>query len=525
MPSIRSKSVSAVEGCDGARPPPGTIIKRGSASSRARSVVATLVNVTAQVFQPSCPPAVKVSVEGSLDIAVKVTVQGAKAEGGGLPATCPAGKTSTATFLSSTVIRGAMTKGTITVEGFDPVPFAVAHNDQGTNFVNSKGRCRHTALAAPKWNWREHEEKPTEGKAADIEVMATRFADKAPHLKVQVRPATETELRRCLQFQALREAQEGEDYEALHAQVAKARMAGVEVEQIEKGEERLRELRKQRLHINEGCDKDSLGQAMVWAKVTPLVEVGVQNEPCTASPDCACNEKQNCGEDLQVVPGAVQLCLKDFGSEGDRLFFEELSASAQAVEEGSVWKAGGKFIFSAFDRNQSVSALTRTLNNAGRNRCAKMILQMVAFSEKEYGGYVTAIQVNFHPHGGTYHGQHRDIYSAKQRAGPNCTCTFKKCVGTVCYTVGSSRVCLLETMTDEMSALRPCGETCTGRRERCLLNSGDAMFFNEAWNANHTHGIPAMEDGESHGPRISVAFLLGAEDSRVNLYAMPNTIP
>ena len=30
-------------------------------------------------------------------------------------------------------------------------------------------------------------------------------------------------------------------------------------------------------------------------------------------------------------------------------------------------------------------------------------------------------------------------------AGPSCTCTFKKCVGTVCYTVGSSRQCLPET--------------------------------------------------------------------------------
>ncbi|CAE7945671.1 unnamed protein product, partial [Symbiodinium sp. KB8] len=82
------------------------------------------------------------------------------------------------------------------------------------------------------------------------------------------------------------------------------------------------------------------------------------------------------------------------------------------------------------------------LNNAGRTRCVRMLMQMVKYSEAEYGGYVTAIQINFHLTGESFHAQHRDIYSAKQRAGPSCTCTFKKCVGTVCYTVGSSRQCL-----------------------------------------------------------------------------------
>merc|ERR1712048_1483988 len=122
---------------------------------------------------------------------------------------------------------------------------------------------------------------------------------------------------------------------------------------------------------------------------------------------------------------------------------------------------------------------------------------------------------NFHPHGETYHAQHRDIYSAKQRAGPNCTCSFRKCVGTVCYSVGSSRACLLETATDNLSSICPCGDDCEGRQERQWLHSGDAMFFNEAWNANHTHGIPIMH--EECGPRISVAFLLGADENRVQM--------
>merc|ERR1719253_78634 len=242
------------------------------------------------------------------------------------------------------------------------------------------------------------------------------------------------------------------------------------------------------------------------------------DEPCTAHECCPCNERVNCGEVLEVTPNAVMECLAEFGPEGDRELFEELSAAATAVEEGSVWRAGGKFIFSSFDRNQSVSALTRMLNKNGKHRAAQMLLAMVQYSEKKYIGYVTSIQINFHPHAGTYHAQHRDIYSAKQRAGPNCTCSFRKCVGTVCYTVGSSRRCLLETMTDDLSTIKPCGESCQGRKEYVWLNSGDAMFFNEAWNSNHTHGIPAMEEGEDTGPRISIAFLLGAEEERVSLY-------
>jgi len=507
----------------------------GSAASRASSAASSVAALLlkgkpSQAFVPSCPPTVKVTVEGNFDAAVSVNVVGCKAEGSGLPDVCPAGKATTATFLSTTTIRGSMSKGTLTIEDFEPIPFSVAHNDQGSTFVHAKGRWRYTALWAPKWNWKEHEEKPTDGKAADLEVVASRYADKPASLKVHLRLATESELKRCLQNQALREAQVDGDYDMLFAQVSKAKQAGVPRENIEIAEERLRELRKQGLHVNEGCDKETLGSLMKWDKISRFSGRG-DNEPCKACPDCPCNEEVNCGEVLEVKPNAVQNCLKDFGPEGDRELFEELSGSALSVEEGSVWKAGGKFIFSAFDRNQSVSALTRMLHSSGRARAAKMILAMAKCSEAEYGGYVTAIQVNFHPHGGTYHAQHRDIYSAKQRAGPSCTCSFRKCVGTVCYTVGSSRVCLLETMTDEFSAIKPCSPSCTGRRDRRWLHSGDAMYFNEAWNANHTHGIPVMDYGEDYGPRISVAFLLGAEDFRVNMHQigkpmqMPLTLP
>merc|ERR1719436_1317379 len=153
------------------------------------------------------------------------------------------------------------------------------------------------------------------------------------------------------------------------------------------------------------------------------------------------------------------------------------------------------------------------LETNGRKNCAKMLKNLAKHSEETYGGFVTAVQVNFHMNGETKHDQHRDIYSAKQRAGPSCTCSFREAVGTVCYSLGSSRHCLLEAMTDELSGLNACGEGCLGRREKRWLHSGCAMYFNDAWNQNHTHGIPKME--EPAGPRISIAFLLGAAGGAV----------
>jgi len=328
----------------------------------------------------------------------------------------------------------------------------------------------------------------------------------AATLAVRIRAATGVELKRCLQLQALREAEQGEEYDTLHAQVSKAKIAGVEIEHIERGEERLRALRKLGRHVAVGCDKDSLRDQMQWSRVTNRKGALDVTEPCSANVDCPCNAVENPGEVLEVGP-AVEACL---GKGTDRELYEELLEAALAVEEGCVWKAGGKFIFSAFNRNQSVIALTRMLHSSGRQRCAEMLLQLVKTSEEKYAGFVTAVQINFHPNGGTFHDQHRDIYSAKQRAGPNCTCSFRECVGTVCYSLGSSRICTLESMTDEQSALTPCCESCEGRREKRWLHSGDAMFFNDKWNQNHTHGIPSMGE-EGVGPRISVAFLLGAE--------------
>lgn len=508
----------------------GSVTKQSKASAatskRATSVAALVLKPPPQAA-PYQPAVVKINVSSAIEAKVSATVQGAQVEDhrgqltSTLSAVCGAGSTSAATFVSLNPCRGSAAKGTLQIDDFEPVPFSLAHTEQGLTFVNSKGRWRHTALSAPPWDWKNHSsEKPTDGFAADLEVSASARANQPGLLKVALRPATEMELKRFLQLRALKEAEEDEDYDTLIAQLMKAKQAGVEREHIERGEERLKELRKAGRHVAEGCAKDDIRTQMVWSRITSRSGAPNTNTPCVKCEDCPCNNQQNEGEQLEVYSNAVQDFLSDFGPEGDRELFQELADSACAVEEGAVWRAGGKFIFSAFDRNQSVIALTRMLMNQGRSRCAKMILRLVQQSESRYEGHVTAIQINFHPHGKTFHDQHRDIYSAKQRAGPNCTCSFKKAVGTVCFTVGSSRVCLLDTCTDELSAIKQCGDSCQGRSERQWLHSGDAMYFNEAWNSNHTHGIPQMQ--EESGPRISIAFLLGADESRSTMHTGKN---
>jgi len=484
--------------------------KRSSSQSAAASLM--LKTSSSQFGFPSSPTSprnfmldalpvvLNLTVSSSIDVSVRPKMHGAKllSERDALPKVCKAGSSASVKYVATSIVPGHEVKGALTIDECEPIPFTLASRARNSmSFVVSAGRWRYTALWAPRWNWLENEDKPSEGKAADLELTGGC-------LVVQVRMATAAELKRCLQLQALRDAEKIEDYDTLHAQVTKSKAAGVELEHIERAEELLKAKRKQGLHINVGCDKDTLRDLMSWEKVTDQIDATNDNRCCPHN-DCPCNVIENCGEALEVVPNAVQEIL---GKDMDRELFHELVDSALGVEEGAVWRAGGKLIFSAFNRNQSVVALTRMLENYGKARCARLMFDLVKESEFKYGGFVTAVQINFHPNGTTFHDQHRDIYSGKQRAGPNCTCSFRECVGTVCYSLGSSRVCQLDTMTDETSVVQACGESCEGRREMRWLRSGEAMYFNAPWNQNHMHGIPKME--EHSGPRISIAFLLGA---------------
>eukprot|EP00913_Durusdinium_trenchii_P031498 g29491.t1 len=146
-----------------------------------------------------------------------------------------------------------MTKGSLIIEGFDAVPFCVAHNDQGTTYVQGKGKWRCTSLSAPRWNWREQAPKPTEGRAADLQVIASKSVDNVPQLK--------------------------------------AWLWGEKVKQTA---------------------RESLRLMMQWDKVTRCSDV-LPTDACKV-PECPCNQEA-CGEVLQVLPNAVQSCLKDFGPE------------------------------------------------------------------------------------------------------------------------------------------------------------------------------------------------------------------
>eukprot|EP00930_Biecheleria_cincta_P005634 TRINITY_DN106568_c0_g1_i1.p1 TRINITY_DN106568_c0_g1~~TRINITY_DN106568_c0_g1_i1.p1 ORF type:complete len:523 (+),score=112.04 TRINITY_DN106568_c0_g1_i1:31-1599(+) len=498
--SRRSSSVAG-HGYELAKPLPGAIKK--VARQRSSSLAVKLLGKAAPAGFTTAVPALTVSViaKDGLEGRVAVSLEGARPQGRGLPASVSSGSTATATYLAPPALPGG-TKGSVEIGVFgEPIRFFLASGGQGSSWVGSAGRWKYTALHVESWNWRENGQKPSEGQAADLELAGKE-------MKIVLRAMSAMELKRSLQLQALREATEEDDYDSLRAQVTKARMASVEMEHIAKGEAKLKELKGQGLHVNEGCDRNTIREQMDVSKITSKLGAPDVNEPCTICSDCPCNVPCNPGEALEFSDDAVQDCLKDCPG-ADLLLFQSLVEAALAVEEGCVWKAGGKFIFSEFNRNQSVTALTRMLHRVGKIEAADMITRLVAYTETKYSGFVTAIQVNFHPHRGTYHDQHRDIYSQKQSAGPNCTCQFQECVGTVCYSLGSSRLVLLETMTDELSAIRPCASTCEGRSEMRWLHSGNAMFFNTEWNNNHTHGIPPSE--EEVGPRISLAFLLAAK--------------
>lgn len=489
---------------------------RPGAIVRARSVASLVLGKKVPVF-PFAQPIVKISVTPAFDVGVRVSIPGAAPEGQGLPKVCKKDATTSELFIAQGVVSKSTSQGRVDIDGFeDPIEFSISHHSTTPSWVGQKGSWRKTVLSAERWNWRENAEKPTEGRAADLEIRCGGFCDRSAVIGLNLRMCTEAELKRCLQMQALREAMKEKDYDTLHAQVAKARMAGVELEKIVEGEEKLKELRKEGLHVHVGCGKDDLRELMQWDKMTSRVGTPDKDRRCSITDTCPCNEDSPC-EVVEVKEGVVQNCLEKYGPNADRLLFEEIVQAALAVEEGSVWSAGGKFIFSAFNRNQSVNALIRMFYTYGCNRCAQMIMDLVKYSESKYAGYVTAVQVNIHPNGSSYHDQHRDIYSAKQRAGPNCTCSFKKCVGTVCYSLCSSRLCRLESMTDTMSNYEPCCNNCEGHTQERWLHSGAAMYFNQGWNTNHTHGIPKME--EEGGPRISLAFLLGADPSKYELTA------
>jgi hypothetical protein len=341
-----------------------------------------------------------------------------------------------------------------------------------------------------------------EGTIVELSVSDGYFAE----MTVIIRRARKKELTRISQQQQLLCAMEKKKYSSLLAQISKARTRKVELCLIDQAERVLKSIT-----LAEGTymNHRELSKLMRWRRITAN-GAGESIDDCGCCTDCSCNAGQaQDGEVLSITDGVVQQALEGIApadTEADKWLFKALVRAAYSVPEGCVWKSGGKFILSNEDRNQSVTAIVNLLErNNPDSEAGKAIRALVAYTEKEYEFRVTAIQLNFHPNEKTSHKQHRDIYGAGQKGGINCTCSFMKCQGTVCFSLGSSRQILCETITDSRSKYEPCGEECEGRKVYHWLGSGSAMFFNDKWNMSHTHGIPQMS--EPCGPRISVALL------------------
>lgn len=196
----------------------------------------------------------------------------------------------------------------------------------------------------------------------------------------------------------------------------------------------------------------------------------------------------------------------------DKWLFKRLvEAAVTAAPDGGVWRSGKHVILSHPSRNQSPVALHNYLVRLGMEACAVAFDALVRHAETKYDKSVSAAQINLHLDGKSCHKQHRDIYGIDQRdrAGRDCTCSFKPNVATVCYSLGSSRRILLRAETDKFSLKKKCSESCGGWSSKPWLHSGDLMYFNDVWNKSHNHGIPPHDQGADGpvGPRISIALL------------------
>lgn len=199
----------------------------------------------------------------------------------------------------------------------------------------------------------------------------------------------------------------------------KARQSGVDSTDLEKAQAILKTLTPETL------DKAELKRLMDWELVTK--REGIVVERCTASDDCSCNEVVADGEELEFFDDALETALT--GMEGEhkgRQLFEDLVEAAQAFPAGSVWKAGGKFILSHPDRNQSPPALLQLLALHGKTRAAEAISGMMEWTMARKKCIISAVQVNLHANHESFHAQHRDIFgkAQKEKAGRDCTCSF-----------------------------------------------------------------------------------------------------
>ncbi|CAJ1349118.1 unnamed protein product [Effrenium voratum] len=430
-----------------------------------------------------------------VELAVELA-EGEAQDEGGFPAPLPCGVATTRRFCGKDVL------GRLCVAGVPPVPFGV-QVEAGRSFVATEVRRRTLALGAEELGLGSGMGATGRGTAVDMSISEGPQAV----LTVNIRRAKKKELTKLAQQQALQTAMERGRYSSLLAQIARAKTRKVEAAMIEQANRVLKTLQPK-----EGSfmTHKELAHLMKWRRVTCPDGAAEASVPCELDEACPCNAgSAQPGELCLVMNDAVAVALKDVAPShmpADQWLFKALVQAALHAPEGCVWKSGGKFLLSNEERNQSANAIVGVLErNNTESEAGKGVRALVSFTEQEYGYRVTAVQLNFHPNHKSSHKQHRDIYGAGQKGGINCTCSFMKCTGTVCYSLGSSRQVLCETITDARSKYQTCGEECQGMKTYKWMHSGSAMHFNAPWNNNHTHGIPPLD--EPCGPRISIALL------------------
>jgi len=438
------------------------------------------------------------------DINIDVELTEGEFEGpGALPVVLSEGQTHALTFKGSGPISG-----TLNIGDAEPIPFgvqcgAIKAGGDALNFVNEENRQKCTVTHCGHLNAKNSLDVSGDGIVVEASMSDGPRAD----LSVTVRAPKKKEFRRVQQHRALVSAMENQKYSTLLAQITKARMRKVEASIIEQASRLLKAIKPgESTFLNHA----QLKKMMKWKKITDDLPGDVL-DPCPNNPNCPCNAGQaEPGEVCTVMDDEVIKALQGVNptdQPADKVLFQALVRAAMVAPEGCVWKSGGKFLLTNEERNQSANAIVKLLERDGGEEtfAARGVRALVDYTEKTYNFKVTAVQLNFHPNEKSFHKQHRDIYGAGQKAGINCTCSFMKCQGTVCYSLGSSRHVMTETIADSRSKYETCGDDCKGCKNYRTMNSGSAMFFNHKWNNNHTHGVPHLED--HCGPRISIALL------------------
>jgi len=398
--------------------------------------------------------------------------------------------------------------GMLRIAEAEPIPFGIqvgkpSASGERSNFVAKPERQRTVFVHAGELSAGSGTTVKGEGVAVEVTVSIGAHAD----LAVTIRKAKKKELTRMQQQRSLQSAMEDKKYSTLLAQITKSKMRKVEAAIIEQANQVLKAIKQA---DGSFLKHDDIKKMMKWKRVTGQVTPAFVTE-CCPTEGCLCNSgSAQSGEICNVMDGAVENALASCGvkDQADKWLFKALVKAAENAPEGCLWKSGGKFLLTNEERNQSPTAIVNLLDRAsagGETDAGRGIRALVEHTEKEFGYRVTAVQLNFHPNEKSSHKQHRDIYGAGQKGGINCTCSFMKCTGTVCYSLGSSRKILTETIADTRSKYEACGDECQGAKTYRWMHSGSMMFFNAPWNNNHTHGVPKAE--EQCGPRISIALL------------------